>query len=330
MTPPLSVIQSIVPGAFRVIFLYYFLLICAMLATVYAYRMLRTLARFPDSEYSPTEYFLGTDFGTTLAACLMLLSVVLILANSGPLGPAETRRKIATEDASYTQLGLVLGNELAESYLPPPPKQDESGAGAAPAAPPTQPAAPAKIPDELNVLVIDYVREGNDAQKHYHDLMVQGLHESLKKRRIPTLTVEEVYITFESMGQDDNGDRVAPELTWPKLDAMLRERSGVNAVVSLVGVPNEFVASQTSRRTISGEIKFAAVTDNSYDLGVALSVKAISVLIAPQLNTFRDGDFQSETPTQDFRRRYLVVTPHNFLDVFRDNPRLFRARRIQD
>lgn len=321
----------------------FFLIIVFIAVMVYAYRCAMTLARFPDSQYGPLEYFLATDFGMVVTACAVLVPTLALLGMSEPMGRAERLSKTNTEYASYEYRGYKMAGLLVDSYAPKkakpaPATSDSPAAATAPAAttalPPTDStAAPvaevSTVPETLKVLLVGAYE--NDAQKQYYLQQKAGLLRGFKTAGVKNVEWVEQNLTY---GEPPKGAQYNfdghPRWVWPQLDTMVKAIEGLNMVVMLVDLPEDYGQSTTAYRCSAGTLKVGAFSGNVYTNGVDIDAGKLSVVVTPRLLEYSTQDYLPTADLDDdFSNRYLVLTPDRveLAEILKANPRLFLLRR---
>ena len=268
--------------------------ICLMLL---AYRKKRVAVRFPDTLKSPLDIFLANDGTVILAGTLILALVILLLRSLSPgaVKYKETRR--LQEVLAHRQMAKYLALRLL----------------------PACPATP-------KALVLARAASSDDP---ILQAQLEGLREGFGDQ--VEIIATQILVPENREDQQELAMTQELQLTNRQIDDLLRKNPTCNVLVSLAGVPGNFIESAAAASVRARSKAVAVYSDNVYLLGPALAEgggnrASINALAMPRHLLNYDDSLDeplSDDLEQAFNQRFIYVDKGNLLEIAQQHKRIF-------
>ncbi len=239
---------------------------------------------------------------TVLAlASLALATIIVHGVNARPGKQALKRQALAHEARAYEAVGYHLATKFSRVCEP-----------------------------GTKALVIDRYR--GTSGELFHQGFMKGFQAGIttNAKNIGVVTVERIASTASA---DVTGGPAAImknlAFSGAELDAIVKAHASPGLIISLIGLPDNFEASNTRIQTSQGDLKLVVLTDNVYRLGELIFNRELTACVVPKRLFAYDAISSDDLELQQLMNmRFYYLDSDNIIKILRKDRRMFQASKV--
>ena len=265
--------------------------------SIYSYRGTKSQKQSLHKHRLGLSKICGNDVATLLWASVALLFIAVNLVSSRPGSKKLKTNKLQSELTVQRALGKQFASKFGKSLKP-----------------------------NSQLLFINFVKGENDQK--FHNAIVEGF-ETISKKMNTSLNEE--IVTFTQLAPIEEARRTHElNITANQFDELIDKHPNCSAIISLVGIPDDYESSRTWSKVNNGEILLGIVADDVFLLGGMILNSEINLCIVPKRQYRFDRTFSDlDNADKIFTSRFHYISAVNIINVMRQEQRLFQvARRI--